>query len=397
MAMTREKRNVLVLATCQVLFGTGRSLLIVTAPLIAYSIASHKGLATLPTSLVIVGTAIMTIPASLFMRRVGRKVGFILGSLIGVVSGLVSAYAVLHSDFWLFAFGALLFGFCAGFAQLYRFAAADVASEDFKSKAISLVLAGGVVSGFLGPESAKIGQHMVTSVSFVGAYLILTGVTVLAIFVLLLLDIPKLTPQERAGPRRPMMQIMKQPVFLVAATAAMISQGVMNFLMTATPIAMAHAHHQFSDTALVIEWHIFGMFAPGFVTGHLINKFGETKMIITGLTLQFFCVGVALIGVEVAHFWLSMLLLGIGWNFAFTAGTSLMTTAYTVSERAKTQGAMNFLIYGFVSVLSLSSGALVHFFGWDIVNLGAIPFLALAVGTTLWYAIHQNRSTAVST
>ncbi|MFL2669156.1 MAG: MFS transporter [Alphaproteobacteria bacterium] len=395
--MTREKRNVLVLATCQVLFGTGRSLLIVTAPLIAYSIASHKGLATLPTSLVIVGTAIMTIPASLFMRRVGRKVGFILGSLIGVVSGLVSAYAVLHSDFWLFAFGALLFGFFAGFAQLYRFAAADVASEDFKSKAISLVLAGGVVSGFLGPESAKIGQHMVTSVPFVGAYLILTGVTVLAIFVLLLLDIPKLTPQERAGPRRPMMQIMKQPVFLVAATAAMISQGVMNFLMTATPIAMAHAHHQFSDTALVIEWHIFGMFAPGFVTGHLINKFGETKMIITGLTLQFFCVGVALIGVEVAHFWLSMLLLGIGWNFAFTAGTSLMTTAYTVSERAKTQGAMNFLIYGFVSVLSLSSGALVHFFGWDIVNLGAIPFLALAVGTTLWYAIHQNRSTAVST
>ena len=177
----------------------------------------------------------------------------------------------------------------------------------------------------------------------------------------------------------------------------MISQGVMNFLMTATPIAMAHAHHQFSDTALVIEWHIFGMFAPGFVTGHLINKFGETKMIITGLTLQFFCVGVALIGVEVAHFWLSMLLLGIGWNFAFTAGTSLMTTAYTISERAKTQGAMNFLIYGFVSVLSLSSGALVHFFGWDIVNLGAIPFLALAVGTTLWYAIHQNRSDAVST
>ena len=147
--MTREKRNVLVLATCQVLFGTGRSLLIVTAPLIAYSIASHKGLATLPTSLVIVGTAIMTIPASLFMRRVGRKVGFILGSLIGVVSGLVSAYAVLHSDFWLFAFGALLFGLFAGFAQLYRFAAADVASEDFKSKAISLVLAGGVVGAGL--------------------------------------------------------------------------------------------------------------------------------------------------------------------------------------------------------------------------------------------------------
>jgi len=163
--------------------------MIAAAPLIAYSIASHKGLATLPTSLVIVGTAVMTIPASLFMRRVGRKFGFILGSLIGVVSGLISAYAVLQSNFWLFAFGAFLFGLFAGFAQLYRFAAADVASADYKSKAISLVLAGGVVSGFLGPESAKIGQHMVTSTPFVGAYLILTGVTLLAILVLLFLDI----------------------------------------------------------------------------------------------------------------------------------------------------------------------------------------------------------------
>ena len=395
--MTRDKQNVLVLATCQVLFGTGRSLLIATAPLIAYGIASHKGLATLPTSLVIVGTAVMTIPASLFMRRVGRQVGFVVGSIIGVVSGLVCAFSVLHSNFWLFAFGTFLFGLFAGFAQLYRFAAADVASEDFKSKAISLVLAGGVVSGFLGPESAKIGQNLVTSVPFVGAYVILTGVTILAIFVLFFLDIPMMTPEERAGPRRPIIQIMKQPVFLVAATAAMISQGVMNFLMTATPIAMCNAQHQFADTALVIEWHIFGMFAPGFVTGHLINKFGEVKMIIIGLALQFVCVGVALVGVEVAHFWLSMLLLGVGWNFAFTAGTSLMTRAYTVSERAKTQGTMNFLIYGFVSVLSLSSGALVHFFGWNVVNLGALPFLVIAVGATLWYAASQPSPNTIST
>ena len=395
--MTRDKKNVLVLATCQVLFGTGRSLLIATAPLIAYGIASHKGLATLPTSLVIVGTAVMTIPASLFMRRVGRQVGFVVGSIIGVVSGLVCAFSVLHSNFWLFAFGTFLFGLFAGFAQLYRFAAANVASEDFKSKAISLVLAGGVVSGFLGPESAKIGQNLVTSVPFVGAYLILAGVTVLAIFVLIFLDIPMMTSEERAGPRRPIIQIMKQPVFLVAATAAMISQGVMNFLMTATPIAMCNAQHQFADTALVIEWHIFGMFAPGFVTGHLINKFGEVKMIIIGLALQFVCVGVALVGVEVAHFWLSMLLLGVGWNFAFTAGTSLMTRAYTVSERAKTQGTMNFLIYGFVSILSLSSGALVHFFGWNVVNLGALPFLVIAVGATLWYAASQPSPNTIST
>ena len=177
----------------------------------------------------------------------------------------------------------------------------------------------------------------------------------------------------------------------------MISQGVMNFLMTATPIDMCNAQHQFADTAFVIEWHIFGMFAPGFVTGHLINKFGEAKMIIIGLPLQFICVGVALVGVEVAHFWLSMLLLGVGWNFAFTAGTSLMTRAYTVSERAKTQGIMNFPIYGFVSVLSLSSGALVHFFGWNVVNLGALPFLVIAVGATLWCAASQSSPNTIST
>tara|TARA_B100000676_G_scaffold4775_1_gene4416 strand:- start:2203 stop:3390 length:1188 start_codon:yes stop_codon:yes gene_type:complete len=395
--VNRDNKNVLVLATCQVLFGTGRSLLIATAPLISYSIAAHKGLATLPTSLVIVGTAVMTIPASLLMRRVGRQIGFIVGSMIGVISSLLCAFSVFHSNFWLFAFGTFLFGLFAGFAQLYRFAAADVASEDFKSKAISLVLAGGVVSGFLGPESAKFGQNLITSIPFVGAYLILTGVTVFAIFVLFFLDIPMLTPEERAGPRRPILEIMRRPVFIVAATAAMISQGVMNFLMTATPIAMCNAQHQFADTALVIEWHIFGMFAPGFFTGHLISKFGEVKIIIIGLGLQFVCVSVALLGAEVVHFWLSMLLLGVGWNFAFTAATSLMTSAYTVSERAKTQGAMNFLIYGFVSILSLASGALVHFFGWDIVNLGALPFLVVAVCGTLWYAVSQNRPPAIST
>ena len=287
--------------------------------------------------------------------------------------------------------------FFSGFAQLYRFAAADVASEDFKSKAISLVLAGGVVAGFLGPESAKLGQNLVTSTPFVGAYLILTATTFASIFVLLFLDIPPLTSAERAGPRRPIGTIMMQPVFLAAALAAMISQGVMNFLMTASPIAMATCGLPFSDTAFVIEWHIFGMFAPGFFTGHLVKKFGEVKIIICGLFLQFVCVLVALEGIEVAHFWLSMFLLGVGWNFAFTAATSLMTTAYRTSERAKTQGAMNFLIYGFVSIMSLSSGALVHYFGWSAVNFGALPFLVIAVIATLWYAISQNQGEVRST
>ncbi len=384
--MNRDRRNVLVLATCQMLFGCGRSLLIPTAPLIAYGLATHKGLATLPTSLVIVGTALSTIPASLLMRRVGRRAGFLAGTVVGAVGGVVCTIALLRADFWLFALGTLIFGAFAGFAQLYRFAAADVAAVDFKSKAISLVLAGGLVAGFIGPEMAKAGQYMFAAAEFIGAFLFLIATTFVSAVVLLFLDIPKLTPEERAGPRRPIAVIMAQPVFIAAALAAMIAQGVMNFMMTATPIAMKHAAHPFADLALVIEWHIFGMFAPGFVTGSLIRRFGEVRIIIAGLVLQFVCVAVALSGTAVFQFWLAMLILGVGWNFAFTGSTSLLTVAYTPAERAKTQGAMNFLIYGFVGVLSLSSGALVHYFGWTWIALGALPLLAVATTAMLWYA-----------
>lgn len=392
--MNRDRRNVLVLATCQTLFGTGRSLLVVTAPLIAYGLAAHKGMATLPTSLIFVGTAAATIPASMFMNRVGRRPGFVIGSLIGALSGLIGAAAILIGSFWLFALATFTFGLFAGFGQLYRFAAADVAAEDFRAKAISLVLAGGVVSGFLGPELAKIGKDLISSAPFVGAYVLITVVVLLSVIVLAALDIPPLTKEERAGPQRPVSKIMLQPVFIAAALTAMVSQGVMNFLMTATPIAMMHASHQFADTAFVIEWHIFGMFAPGFFTGHLIRKFGEATMIFAGLILQFICIGLALRGMEVIHFWGAMLLLGVGWNFAFTAANALLTTCYTPAERAKTQGAMNFIIYGCVTVISFSSGALVHFFGWTWVNIGAIPLLMLAVFSTLWYVTARRREAA---
>jgi MFS family permease len=179
---------------------------------------------------------------------------------------------------------------------------------------------------------------------------------------------------------------MAQPVVVVSTLAATISQGVMTFLMTATPIAMLHAHHEFDDTAFVIEWHIFAMFAPGFFTGWLIARFGEVRMIHAGLLLQLICVAVALSGQGVAEFWLSMALLGLGWNFTFTAATSLTTLAYTPAERDHTQGATNFIIYAFVAALSLSSGALVHYFGWMWVNIGALPLLVISAVATVWYA-----------
>ncbi len=393
--MRKIRRNVLVLATCQMLFGASRSLLIATAPLVAYAIGSNKALATLPTSLVIVGTALATIPASLLMRRAGRQTGFLVGTAIAAVGGAICAFAAIHAQFWLFAAGALVFGASAGFSQLYRFAAADTAGPDYRSKAISLVLAAGVVAAFVGPELAKAGKDMIAHAQFAGAYLLLIGVTVLAALALLFLRIPKLTRAEREGPQRPLSVIMTQPVFIAATVAAAISQGVMSFLMTATPIAMQQCSYPFSDTALVIEWHIFAMFAPGFFTGSLIRRFGEVKIISAGILLQLVCVGFALAGTSVMNFWASMALLGLGWNFAFTGGTSLMTQSYTVSERAKAQGATNFIIFAFVALLSLSSGALIHYFGWMWVNLGALPLIAISAVSLLWYAERHARPQAI--
>lgn len=397
-AMNAERKNVLVLSTCQMLFGSCRSLLAATAPLVAYSLLDDKALATLPTSLIVVGTALATIPAAMTMRRFGRKTGFIAGAVVGLVAGGVCAAAALMADFALFALGTFLFGICAGFAQLYRFAATDAAQPAYRSKAISLVLAGGVVAAFVGPELAKLGYGLLPA-PFAGGYALLALVGVATIAALLFLNVPARTRAVLEGPRRPLRVVMAQPAFIVATLVATIAQGVMSFLMTATPIAMHVCHLSFGDTAFVVEWHIFAMYAPGFVTGLLIARYGELVIIMAGVLLQLVCVAIALSGEGVHQFWLSMMLLGLGWNFSFTAATALLVQTYTPAERDATQGATNFIIYGFVAALSLSSGALVHFFGWNWVNIGALPLLVVAGGATLWCAangVHKNLARAAA-
>jgi MFS family permease len=388
--MRVDRQNVLVLSACQMLFGSCRSLLSATAPLVAYTIVDEKALATLPTSLIIVGTALSTIPAAMFMRRLGRRAGFISGAGFGTAGGAVCLAATIAGNFWLFAAGTFLFGICAGFAQLYRFAATDVAEPDYRGRAISLVLAGGVVAAFIGPELAREGQNLLP-IPFAGGYILLTGVSLLSVFALLFLNIPNRARARHEGPRRPLKAVMAQPVFIVSTLVATIAQGVMTLLMTATPIAMQECNHQFADTAFVIEWHIFAMYAPGFFTGLLIARFGEVFMIQVGILIQLLCVGIALSGQGVEQFWLSLLLLGLGWNFTFTAATTLIVHAYTPAERDATQGATNFIIYAFVAALSLSSGALVHYLGWMWVNLGALPLIVISGAATLWYSSRAGR------
>ena len=386
------RRNVFILATCQMLFGSSRLLLIATTSVIAWGMG-HKALATMPAALVIVGTAMATMPASMLMRVTGRRLGFMIGACIGALSGVMVLLAIVRNNFWLLCAATLTYGVYAAFGQYYRFAAADTAPQDFRSKAISLVLTGGVVAAFVGPYLAKSGQNLVTA-EFMGSYLFLIGLTVLTALVLIFLDIPNLTPGERAAAQRPLSRIMMQPVFIAATLAATMGQGVMNLLMTAIPIAMLEADFQFTDTAFVISWHSFGMFGPGFVTGSLIKRFGEVRIILTGVVLQIVCIGVALSGEGVMEFWLAMLLLGVGWNFAFTGGTSLLTTAHNPAERAKTQGAMSVINYAFVAVVSLSSGALLHFFGWEWVNLSSIPLLVVAALAILWFALSRGSAAA---
>ena len=383
----QERRNVLVLAICQMLFGAGRTLLVATAALVAYSFAEHKGLATLPAALVIVGTAAASYPASMLMRRIGRRAGFVVGSLIGAVGGVICMIGIMEADFWTFTVGNLVFGFFSGFAQLYRFAATDTASREFRGTAVSLVLAGGVVASVVGAEFAKLGHDMFAGASFLGSYLFLVGTTLLSALVLMFLNIPPLSAAQAAQKQRPLGAIVLQPAFVAATASVLIAHSVMAILMTATPIAMAHSNHHFEQTAWVIMWHSLGMFGPSFVTGWFIKKVGEIAIIFTGFALQFVCVAVALSGEAVFDYWLSMLLLGIGWNFAFTAGTTLLAGAHTAVERNRAQGASNFIVYTFVAIGSLSSGALIHFLGWSWVNISALPALVVAVLVMVWFTL----------
>lgn len=387
----RDWRNVVVLATCQMLYNSGRSMLVATSPLIAYVIAPDKALATVPITLAIVGTAVSTIPASLLMRRVGRSIGFAVGSAVGVAGGLACLRGIQVEDFLIFCIGAFLFGLYSGFAQLYRFAAADVASSDFKARAISLVLTGGLVAAFVGPELAKHGQHMIEGHQFLAAYMFLVGLTLLSGFVVMAVDIPKLSAEEKKDGGRPIGQIMRQPIFIVATLCATIGQAVMNLLMTSTPLAMHHANHMFGSTALVIEWHIFFMFAPGFFTGSIINRIGAIPVIAIGIALQTLSVAIALAGSDVVNFWAAMAILGLGWNFAFTGSTNLLLEAHTPAERAKTQAATNFIIFSAVALGSLSSGALMHAVGWNWVNLGALPLLLISLLAALWLGRRRAR------
>ena len=382
--MDVAKKNVAVLAVCQGLLFVNNSVLITVNALAGIALAPNKALATLPVTMYFVGSALTTVPLSFMMKRHGRRAGFTLGAVFAVLGSLICAAAVYAASFWLLCLGVLVLGgyFAAG--QYYRFAAADSAPADFKATAISLVLAGGIVGGFVGPETSKRTIDLLAGHLYAAAYFSLVGFALLTVLVLRWLTIPVLTETERMSAGRPLAEIARQPAFIVALLCAMIAYGVMNLLMTTTPLAMIACEHPFSDAAFVIQWHIVGMFAPSFVTGTLIRRFGLSTVMLAGVALNVGCVVTALSGVDVMNFWLAMLLLGIGWNFMFIGATALLTESHTPAERAKVQGVNDAAIFVTMIASSLSSGALFTLQGWDAMNRWVLPVLAVAGAAVLW-------------
>ena len=383
-------RNLWLLVLCQGLFLTNNVTFIAINGLVGLSLAPLGWMATLPVMAYVVGGALSTGLVARTQRRFGRKASFQLGLVVGLASALLCFYAAYSRDFWLLVTATLVAGYYNANAQLYRFAAAELALPAFREKAISLVMAGGLLGAVAGPNLAS-STRSLSAVPFAGAYLALAGVALLAMALLAFIDFPPPPPKHASSGGRPLGEIMRQPVFIVAASAGALGYGVMNLLMAATPIAMQVCGLPFSDVAWVLEWHVIGMFAPGFFTGHLIKRYGTLTVMATGLALNVACVLVALSGVEFRQFLVALFLLGLGWNFLFTGATTLALTAYRPEEKDKAQGALNFCVFAVLAVSSLASGVLVTTQGWALLNLGSLLPLSLTALALGWLGLQQRR------
>jgi len=383
------KRNIILLSLSQAVLITGTSTLLASSAIVGLALAGHKSLATLPLALLFLAQMVTTIPASLYMARVGRRLGFMTSALFGLAGAAVATTGVINASFGIFCLGTTLIGMFNGFGQYYRFTAAEVAPEDYRSRAISYVLAGGIIAAFAGPNLANWSRHSL-SAEFAGSYACLVGLYLLAFGFAFLFQIPKPAAVSRSTGGRPLSVIARQPAYLVAVASAMVGYGVMNFIMIATPLAMHGYAHAFSDTAFVIQWHIFGMFIPSFFTGHLIRRFGTANIMLSGILLLGLCVLINFAGTTVTHFWSALVLLGLGWNFLFVGATTLLTETYAPDEKAKAQALNDFIVFGTVTITSFSSGAVQHTLGWQTINMAVIPFLLLVGLANLWLRSTQR-------
>ncbi len=395
--------TVLSLAGGQALYQTGSILVTTLSSLVGLDLAPDVSMATLPIAVISIGSALTLIPASLVMRRHGRKTGFLLGTGMGFMAGLVASLAIWQADFWLFVGANMLIGSYQGFAQYYRFAAADSVPPQYKGQAISWVMAAGVLAALAGPTLAKLTKDL-GPVPFVYAYGSISLLSVIAALLIGRLPLPvarvtvsdKGISPERMMPERTLGAIVRQPLFLAAITASTIGYAVMVMVMTATPIAMKLCGHTTSDAATVIQWHVLGMFAPSFLTGNLIRRFGVVRIILAGILILSVHVGLALTGTDFLHFVSVLVLLGVGWNLMFVGGSTLLTQAYRPGEQSKTQATHDFLVFGITSMCSFLAGAILNEWGWKTINLVALPLLVAAWVVIQVYHVRAKRRLATA-
>lgn len=389
---SREKKNVAILVTSQLLFMIASITVTTLSGVIGQQLSPDPSLATLPISLMMIGTLLSTLPASLYMKRVGRRRGFITGASLGGIGGAsLSVFAITQESFFLFCLGNMLIGLYQGFAMYYRFAAADVASPAFRSRAISFVMAAGLVAAFLGPWNASKMTHLIPSIPNAGPFVMIAVFAVLAILLLSQLRVPPTGEPQPGDTERPMKHIVRQPTFLVALLSGTVGYTVMALVMTATPLALRARGFDMGEVAFIIQWHVLGMFAPSFITGGLISRFGVDRIILAGTLTFLASVVVALMGETLTHFWFSLVLLGIGWNFLFISGSALVATTHTESERGKVQGMNDLVIFSFVAAGSLMAGTLLHTLGWAKLNLAMLPAIVLVGAVTWWWQASRRK------
>jgi MFS family permease len=389
--MKTSYRNIFLLACSQALLLTNGAGLIAMNGLVGYSLVDVKTIATLGATTYVLGSAVSTMPMSLWMAKVGRRRGFMAGAFINIGGCALAVAALYLKSFALYCVATAVIGVYNAIGLQYRFAAAEVAAPADKARAISLVLAGGIGGGFLGPAITRWGRDLFQT-PFLGSFALLAVVALVALAVQAQVHVPKPAAEERAGGGRPLSEIVRQPVFIVAVLAGGMGYGLMNLLMTATPLAMDFCSLPYAQAATVISWHVVGMYAPGFVTGTLINRFGVLNVILAGVVVMAGGATVALNGNDLTHFLVALVMVGAGWNFMYTGGTTLLTTAYTPAEKARTQGANDFIVFSIMAVSSFSSGALVSAAGWEVMNGAALPILVLIATVVIWYARRRTRA-----
>lgn len=378
-------RQVFILASSQSLFQTVSVMVMTIGGLAGANIANTPTLATLPIASMFLGTAMMMFPASMWMAKVGRRNGFLCGAFLGIPGGIIAAVGIIYSSLSLLALGTFCVGAYQSFAQFYRFAASEVADDAFRSRAISFVMAGGVVAALIGPVLARFGGPLFNHLEYVGSFLIITIVSLIAMGILSRLHIPdQVEIKTSFSVGRPWPKIVFQPMYLVALLGAITGYGIMILGMTATPIAMRHAHHELGTITTVIQLHVLGMFLPSFFTGNLIVRFGVLKVMFAGLLLFACYIAFALSGLQFHSFAISLVLLGVGWNFLFIGSTSLLTRTYTHEEKAKAQAINDMTVFVVGLICSFSAGALLDIIGWKVMNMALIPWLVITALSLVW-------------